>query len=442
MALRNTDRAAFALLAWLGAAPLAGQAPAPQQLTFAAAVQRAAGAAPVVALAGLRTDEASARVRQAKSALLPSFDASAFWLNRSFNSHSIGISFPGFPTLIGPFNNYDARLHGSLTLFSAATFKRVGAARAQLTSAEADAAVAAEGSAQAAALAYLRAARAAAVVTARRADSVLAAELLTLALAQKAAGVSSAIDVTRARTQVVTSENALLVAVNQVQRARIDLARVLGIDPATPLELADTLRADLAATDVPVEHDGAVARALQGRPELQAEAARGNAARQARAAISAERLPRLDVGGDYGVNGLTAPKAIGTTDLQVQVSVPLFDGFRREGRIAEQSAVAEEAAVREHDLRQQVAADVQSALLDLNTAQAQEAIAAERLQLAQDELTQARQRFAAGVTGNIEVIDAQSSLLRARDGDIDARFAAATARVALARAVGSARTLH
>jgi len=442
MALRDTKRAVFGLVALLAAAPLAGQAPASAKLTFAAAVQRAAGSAPVVELAGLRSDEASARVRQAKSALLPSLDASAFWLNRSFNSHSIGISFPGFPTLIGPFNNYDARLRGSLTLFSAATFKRVGAARAQLTSAEADAAVAAEGSAQAAAVAYLRAARAAAVVNARRADSALAAELLGLALAQKAAGVSSAIDVTRARTQLVTSENALLVAVNQVARARIDLARALGFDPAAPLELADTLRADLAATDVPVDRDGAVTRALQARPDLQAEVARGNAARQARSAISAERLPRLDVGGDYGVNGLTAPKAIGTTDLQLQVSVPLFDGFRREGRIAEQSAVAEAATVRERDLRQQVAGDVQSALLDLNTAQAQQAIAAERLQLAQDELTQARQRFAAGVAGNIEVIDAQASLLRARDGDIDARFAAATARVALARAVGAARTLH
>src|SRR5260370_10095557 len=66
MALRNTDRAAFALLAFCAGAPLAGQAPAPQKLTFAAAVQRAAGTAPVVELAGLRTDEASARVRQAK----------------------------------------------------------------------------------------------------------------------------------------------------------------------------------------------------------------------------------------------------------------------------------------------------------------------------------------------------------------------------------------
>src|SRR5260370_39199378 len=115
--------------------------------------------------------------------------------------------------------------------------------------------------------------------------------------------------------------------------------------------------------------------------------------------MAAEGLPRLDVGGDYGVNGLTGPKAIGTTDVQLQVSVPLFDGFRREGRIAEQSAVAEEAAVREHDLRLQVAADVQSALIDLNTAQAQGAIAAERLQLAQDGVARAGPRCAPGGTG-------------------------------------------
>src|SRR5260370_7754906 len=120
--------------------------------------------------------------------------------------------------------------------------------------------------------------------------------------------------------------------------------------------------------------------------------------------MAAEGLPRLDVGGDYGVNGLTAPKAIGTTDVQLQVSVPLFDGFRREGRIAEQSAVAEEAAVREHDLRLQVAADVQSALLDLNTAQAQEAIATEPLHLPQDELTHPRHPFAPGPTGTIASI--------------------------------------
>ncbi len=101
-----------------------------------------------------------------------------------------------------------------------------------------------------------------------------------------------------------------------------------------------------------------------------------------------------------------------------------------------------ESQVRERDLRQQIAADVDGALLDLGSAAAQQAIAVERLRLAQDELDQARERFRAGVAGNIEVIDAQSNLIRARDTDIDARFAAASARVALARAVGVARTLH
>jgi len=101
-----------------------------------------------------------------------------------------------------------------------------------------------------------------------------------------------------------------------------------------------------------------------------------------------------------------------------------------------------ESRVRERDLRQQITADVDAALLDLRSAEAQQLVAAERLRLAADELVQARERFKAGVAGNIEVIDAQSNLIRARDTDIDARFAAASARVALARAVGVASTLH
>jgi outer membrane protein TolC len=124
------------------------------------------------------------------------------------------------------------------------------------------------------------------------------------------------------------------------------------------------------------------------------------------------------------------------------VTIPILDGWRREGRAAEQQAVVKESEVRVRDLRQQVVADVDAARLDLASAAAQEVVSAERLKLALDELAQSRERFKAGVAGNIEVINAQSALVRARDTDIDARFAAASARVALARAVGLARTLH
>jgi outer membrane protein TolC len=234
----------------------------------------------------------------------------------------------------------------------------------------------------------------------------------------------------------------LLVARNQLDRARIDLARALGLDPWTPIEITDTLAAALPTADVPARADSIVALALARRPDLTAELARGDAARTAKSAIAAERLPRLDVAADYGVSGLTPSTAIATRQIGVQLSIPILDGFRREGRAAEQAAALRESDVRARELRQQIAADVEGALLDLASAQAQLVISAERLRLAADEMAQARERFAAGVAGNIEVINAQASLLRARDTDIDARFAAATARVALARAAGLTRTLH
>src|SRR5437879_4527264 len=303
------------------------------------------------------------------------------------------------------------------------------ASTAQVTGATAEGGAVSEGAAVTAALAYLRAVRAAAAVAARQADSSIAADLVALAQAQKDAGVSSAIDVTRARTQLVTAEGGLLVARNQLDRARIDLARALGIDPATPLALTDTLTARLGAADAPATADSAITLALARRPDLAAEAARAEAARRSAAAITAERLPRVGLEADYGSNGPTVGSSIGTGQIAVQVTLPILDGFRREGRAAEQQAVVRESDVRTRDLKQQIAADVTGAFLDLGAAGAQQTIAAERLRLAQDELAQARERFKAGVAGHIEVIDAQASLIRARDTDIDARFAAAAARL-------------
>ena len=254
--------------------------------------------------------------------------------------------------------------------------------------------------------------------------------------------MSASIDVTRAKTQLADAAGRLVVAENQLDRAKIDLARALGIEPSTPITLTDSLSVQLGAADVPADRNAAVTQAIATRPDLIAEQARGAAARQAVSAISAERLPRLDLEADYGFSGLRVPAAVGTRQIAVEVTVPILDGFRREGRKAEQEATARESDVRVRDLRQQVAADVDGALLDLRSAGAQQQIAAERLQLAAQEVSEARQRFRAGVAGNIEVINAQSSLLRARDADIDARFAAVSARIALARSVGSARTLH
>jgi outer membrane protein TolC len=435
--------AGLVVLARAGAA----QEPAPLRLTFEDAVRRAATGAPAVALAGARSDEAAARVRQTRGALLPGVSATAGWVNRTFNRHSLGIDFsiPGqepLPDLIGPFDTWDARVSLRQTVLDPSSWARVRAVTAQVRSAEADAGAVRETAAQAASVAYLRAARAAALVGARGADSAIAAELVTLARAQRDAGVSAAIDVTRAETQLVAAQGELVVARNQRDRALLDLARVIGLDPLQLLELADTLSPAMGATEVPSEPQAAIQLALAQRSDLAAERSRGDAARQGLSAVSAERLPRLDLAADYGANGPLVGSMIRTGQIGVQVTWPILDGWRREGRRAEQRALVEEADIRARDLAQQVTAEVEGAFLDIAAAEAQGRIAAERLRLAEQELEQARDRFRAGVAGNIEVINAQASLLQARDADINARYAAAGARIGLARAVGVVATVH
>jgi outer membrane protein TolC len=442
------SRLPIVLILALSATSLGAQTPSPVRLSFADAIRQATGTAqdvqapPSVVIAGFRTDEARGRVTEARSGVLPSISATGFWANRTLNPKALGFTFPGLPSIIGPFDVVDARVQLQQTLFDFSTLKRVSAAKSQVTASRAEGSATVEASAQTVALAYARATRAQAVVSARQADSALAAELVKLAVAQQQAGVSASIDVTRARVQLSESAGRVILAQSQRERARIDLARALGIDPTTPIELTDTLTATLGAADVPADRNAAVTQAIAARPDLVAEIARGNAARTAASAISAERLPHLGLAADYGLSGTNTNDAISTRQVAVQVTWPILDGLRREGRLAEQQALVRQSEVRTKDLQQQVTADVDAALLDIRSAGAQQMITGERLQLAAEEVSQARQRFQAGVAGNIEVINAQESLVRAREADIDARFAGLVAKVSYARAVGSAHTLR
>src|SRR5262245_45418901 len=97
-------------------ATLQAQTPStsPVRLSFADAVRQATGATqtppPVVELAGLRTDESRARVKQARSGLLPSLSLAGSWANRDFNPLAQGLNFPGLPRIIGPFDAVDGRV--------------------------------------------------------------------------------------------------------------------------------------------------------------------------------------------------------------------------------------------------------------------------------------------------------------------------------------------
>ncbi|TMQ69737.1 MAG: TolC family protein [Candidatus Eisenbacteria bacterium] len=432
---------AFALLAARSFA-----APAPP-LSFGQAVQTAARAATSVEVANERLREARARVGEARGPLLPALSGTAAATERTFNLKSFGIDFPTPPgaslsDLQGPVDLVDARVRVTQNVLAPADLVRVRAASHDVRAASFDRDAAGEAAAQDAAMAYLRATRAQALAAARAADARLAEELVSLAQAQLQAGTAPAIDTTRARTELASTRGALVMARNQAERARIDLARALGLDPSSPPALTDTLSESLGQSEAPTDPGAAASMAIAHRPEIAAEESRLRRTRSERTALAVERLPRVQAEADWGVSGQHWAASFPTYEFGLALSMPLFDGWRRESQIAEKSAGVRESELREKDLRDRAVADVRGTLLDLASGRELLQVADERLGLAEEEMSQTRERFTNGLAGSIEIVTAQSSLVRARDAAIDARFAIASARVALARAAGVARTLR
>jgi outer membrane protein TolC len=420
-------------------------------VSLADAARLAARQNATVVAAQARADQAGARVSQQRAALLPNASASLAQTGHNLNSATFGIDFPAPPgepplfdprgSLIGPINLIDGRARVSQSLFDPAALGRIKSAKASAQASDLDTEVAAEEAAANAASAYILAARADAQLGARIADSSLAEDLLRIAREQLAAGVGVGLDVTRAQSQLAAIRAQLIAARNDRGRTRLELLRVLGLPLDTRLTLTDSLAALRNIDAVPNESD-AIAQALRSRADLRSIDAQLAAADRQTKAIRAERLPSLSAFGDYGSIAKNGGALLPTYDWGVQVSVPIFDGFHREGRIEEQTARHREIDVRRRDLREQASVEVRTALLDLASAREAVAAARERVSLAEQEVAQASERFRAGVAGNADVFTASISLNGARTQVVDALAAYQSARISLARAEGGARTIQ
>jgi outer membrane protein len=449
--LRAFALAAVASLA-LGARPAIAQDSATIALSLGDAARLAAQQSALAQGARLRANEAQARVGQARADLLPNLSSYVQEAGRTFNTATLGIDLPSPPgqppifdprgEVLGPVNTLDIRGRVQQNLLDMGAIGRVKSAQAAARSSNADADASAEQAATAATTAYVRAMRADADVRARQADTLLATELLRIAEAQLQAGTGVGLDVTRARAQLAATRASLITSRNARDHAHIDLLRALSFPIGTTIALTDSL-STVAATTEPVPDEATlVSEALSRRPDILAEQERVRAAQQGLSAIKAERLPTLGLVADDGVIGKNASRLLNTYTWGLQVTIPIFDGFRREARVQEQTSRVKEAQIRQRDIEQQAQADVHGAVLDLAAAREQLTAASERLRLAEQELSQARDRFNAGVAGNADVVNASLALTASRTLVNDAETAYQLARVSLARATGSVTTLR
>jgi outer membrane protein len=417
-----------------------GQKPAnpsgPITLLDAITIGRRQGVEAAIARLNLRATEARRGQRLAE--LLPDIDGVASLTRQTVNLDAFGI--PVATGVTDPFTIYNFQLRASQRILDLSAITRYRAGQDTVTAAGLDARVVGDLAGANAGLAYLRVLSTEETVRARTADSAVAGDLRQQARRLVAAGVSPAIDATRSEVSFAAVRTQLEIARNAAARSRLDLIRSLDLPSNSRLQLSDSL--GLSTLTIPRQPDEAARYAREHRAELLAEHARTEAVRRTLRAIFYEYLPSLSVNGAYTESGRETGTLAGSYNVQLLLSVPILDGFRRQNRSKEERARLEIQEIREQNLADQVETEARQAVLDLASAEQQVSIAGERVKLANRELSEAEQRFRAGVAGSVETTNAQSSVIAAQDALIQARVSYGTARVATYRALGVIEQLH
>jgi outer membrane protein TolC len=396
-----------------------------------------------VALSFEQVDQARSALVEARSALGPTVRLTGSQSNQTTNLVAQGFPKPGlgpalFPTLDGPFNSFDARLRFSQAIFDPERSHLARAGERRLAEAEHQRLAVQDQLLAATALAYIDAQQQTATLDAATGNLGLSQDLLKLAQDQQQSGVATGVDVARAETRVAQDRYVLTQAGSGREQALLRLRRLLGVPSGEALTLATPLE----YRDMPLPAlDAAVASAEGARQELQVLDERIAAAQEALGAAQSEGLPVVSIEAGLGPSGATPSDTVYLTrSIGIGVSVPLFTGGLLDAHRDRARSQLRMAELSREDARRQVEEDVHLALLDLATAGQQVSAARTSLKLGERLLELARDRFAAGVADNFEVIDALNATTTARSQLIGAIAAHSAARANLEAALGTIRS--
>ncbi len=246
------------------------------------------------------------------------------------------------------------------------------------------------------------------------------------------------IEVLRAEVQLGSDRQRYTAAQNEFEKSKLQLARVIGL----PAGQAFTLSDELPFVPFPeMTLEEALARAYASRPDYLAAQERLKAAESDRSAASGEWLPSVRVTADYGRIGLAPADSEATYSLGGTVNIPIFNGGRTKGRIIQAEADLRMRRSEVEDLKSGIDFDVRSAFFDLKASSEQLQVATRSRDLAGQQLTQARDRFAAGVASNIEIVQAQEAVAASSEQYIGALYSYNVAKALLARDLGVAEEL-
>jgi outer membrane protein TolC len=405
------------------------------QLTLDDAIQRGLKHNLGLILTGQNQLSANGQRLQQLQGLLPAVDGSFKEAVQQTDLAAQGLKIPGFPKIIGPYGYTDVRGSLSWSLLNISSLRNYLAAKhnfqgAQLSVQDArDMVVLTVGNA------YLTCIADASRIDSTQAQVATSKVSLDQAVANHQAGTAPLLDELRARVDYQTQQQSLISIQNQYEKDKIALARAIGLPLEQKFALTD--QAPYGALDN-LSPESLTKQAKTDRSDLKAAAEEVEGAKASNGAAKAERYPTIDFAGDYGDIGVNLRHSHGTGDATGTLTVPLFE----EGKIRGDERVAQsqldQKMAQFSDLNGQIAADIRDSILDIQSAQQRVLVAQSNVQLAAEALSEAQQRYAAGVSDNLAVSQAQQAMAQANDQYVSSLYQHNVAKLSLARALGLA----
>jgi outer membrane protein TolC len=372
------------------------------------------------------------------SALLPHVTAAPYVEASKINLAELGLTSVGgisLPTSVGPFSYFDARANVTQTLFDWKSINATRAASQSLKSAAYTFKDARDLVVLAVGYVYLQAIADEARIETAEAQVKTAQALYDQAADQINAGTSPDIDGLRTKVELQTRQQQLIQAKNSFAIQKLTVARVIGLAPGQEFEFTDKSPYQ-PSEDITI--DEALKRAYALRSDYQAAMTEVRAAEFSRKAAVAGYLPSLSFNADYGLVGSHPSTATPVADVRGTLSIPIFQGGSVRADVLQADARLEQSRERLENLRAQIDSDVRAALLNLQSAADQVNVARSNIDLAEETLTQSRDRFSAGVTDTVEVVQSQEAVSSAHERYISSLYSYNYAKISLVRALGIA----
>ena len=376
---------------------------------------------------------------QELSALLPHVTAAPYLAESKVNLAQVGLGNAAanvfhISPAVGPFSYFDARASVTQTLFDWKSISSARAAGASVKSADYTALDANDLVVLAVGYVYFQAVADEARIATDEAQVQTAQTLFDQATDQVNAGTAADIDALRSKVELQTRQQQLIEAKNDFAIQKIAVARVIGLAPSQEFDLIDK---SLYSPPENMTVNDVLSHAYASRSDHRAAMAELRAAELSRKAAVAGYFPSLSFGADYGTGGAHPSDATRVYDVRGTLSIPIFTGNRVHGDIQQADAQLEQAQERLDNLRAQIEADVRTAVLNLQSSAEQVKVARSNIDLADQTLMQSQDRFTAGVTDTVEVVQSQEAVASAHEQYISSLYKYNFAKISLIRAQGA-----